>query len=168
MNRSRTAPHRGGRPVRAGILNSSNFALFKENPNFYARRPKSVSSGCSTTRRPIHDQALKAGQLDYAQFLPQSDAGTWAAGLSVDSYRVNVYFSTSLGPPAAPRLTTRWEGGDGHAMDRQRMVKSPSPVGPAPRSSRPQRQLFNCAQAETFTQPGQKLSIRPLQEGPTA
>ena len=84
-------------------------------------------------------QALKAAQLDYAQFLPQSDAATVrAAGLSVDSYPgLNVYFFyiNSGKHPLHPEIDNPLvKEAMAHAMDRQRMVKSAFP-GSAPGAS---------------------------------
>ncbi len=128
-----SGPIVAGGPFVLESLNSSNFALFKENPNFYGPKPKFSEFGLqyySTADSMI--QALKAGQLDYAQFLPQSDAATVrAAGLSVDSYPgLNVYFFyiNSGQHPLHPEVDNPLvKEAMAHAMDRQRMVKSAFP-----------------------------------------
>ncbi len=135
-----SGPIVAGGPFVLESLNSSNFALFKENPNFYGPKPKFSEFGLqyySTADSMI--QALKAGQLDYAQFLPQSDAATVrAAGLSVDSYPgLNVYFFyiNSGKHPLHPEIDNPLvKEAMAHAMDRQRMVKSAFP-GSVPGSS---------------------------------
>jgi peptide/nickel transport system substrate-binding protein len=135
-----SGPIVAGGPFVLESLNSSNFALFKENPNFYGPKPKFSEFGLqyySTADSMI--QALKAGQLDYAQFLPQSDAATVrAAGLSVDSYPgLNVYFFyiNSGQHPLHPEVDNPLvKEAMAHAMDRQRMVKSAFP-GSVPGSS---------------------------------
>lgn len=128
-----SGPIVAGGPFILESLNSSDFALFKENPNFYGPKPKFSQFGLqyySTADSMI--QALKAGQLDYAQFLPQSDAETVrAAGLSVDSYPgLNVYFFyiNSGKHPLHPEIDNPLvKEAMAHAMDRQRMVKSAYP-----------------------------------------
>jgi peptide/nickel transport system substrate-binding protein len=135
-----SGPIVAGGPFILESLNGSNFALFKENPNFYGPKPKFSEFGLqyyATADSMI--QALKAGQLDYAQFLPQADAATVKAdGLDVNSYPgLNVYFlyinsgshlaHPEIGNPLVKKAMA-------HALDRNRMVQSAYP-GSAPGAS---------------------------------
>jgi peptide/nickel transport system substrate-binding protein len=130
-------PNRGpivaGGPFILESLNGSNFALFKENKNFYGEKPKFSQFGLqyySTADSMI--QALKAGQLDYAQFLPQSDVNTVRqAGLQVNSVPgLNVYFLylNSGQHPLHPEISNpKVREAMAHALDRKRMVQSGYP-----------------------------------------
>jgi len=129
-----------GGPFILESLNSSNFALFKENPNFYGPKPKFSQFGLqyySTADSMI--QALKSGQLDYAQFLPQNDASVVRqAGLDVTEYPgLNVYFFyiNSGKHPLHPEIDNPLvKEAMAHAMDRKRMVETAYP-GSAPGAS---------------------------------
>lgn len=137
-------PNRGpivaGGPFILESVNSSDFALFKKNPYFYGAKPKFSEFGLqyyATADSMI--QALKGGQLDYAQFLPQADAETVKAdGLAVNSYPgLNVYFFyiNSGKHPLHPEIDNPLvKKAMAHAMDRSRMVKDAYP-GSAPAAS---------------------------------
>jgi peptide/nickel transport system substrate-binding protein len=122
-----------GGPFILESLNSSNFALFKENPNFYGPKPRFSEFGLqyySTADSMI--QALKSGQLDYAQFLPQNDASVVEqAGLDVTKYPgLNVYFFyiNSGKHPLHPEIDNPLvKEAMAHAMDRNRMVETAYP-----------------------------------------
>jgi peptide/nickel transport system substrate-binding protein len=128
-----SGPIVAGGPFILESLNSSNFALFKENPNFYGPKPKFSEFGLqyySTADSMI--QALKAGQLDYAQFLPQNDASVVKqAGLDVTEYPgLNVYFFyiNSGKHPLHPEIDNPLvKLAMAHAMDRKRMVDTAYP-----------------------------------------
>ena len=135
-----SGPIVAGGPFILESLNSSNFALFKENPNFYGPKPKFKEFGLqyySTSDSMI--QALKSGQLDYAQFLPQNDASVVRqAGLDVTEYPgLNVYFFyiNSGKHPLHPEVDNPLvKEAMAHAMDRKRMVETAYP-GSAPGAS---------------------------------
>ncbi len=128
-----SGPIVAGGPFILESLNSSNFALFKENPNFYGPKPKFKEFGIqyySTADSMI--QALKSGQLDYAQFLPQNDASVVKQdGLDVTEYPgLNVYFFyiNSGKHPLHPEIDNPLvKEAMAHAMDRKRMVETAFP-----------------------------------------
>lgn len=130
-------PNRGpivaGGPFILEYLNGSNFALFKENPNFYGPKVNFKEFGLqyyATSDSMI--QALKSGQLDYAQYLPQADVQTvQAAGLDIDTYPgLDVYFFyiNSGAHPLHPEIDNPLvKEAMAHAMDRKRMVQTAYP-----------------------------------------
>jgi peptide/nickel transport system substrate-binding protein len=135
-----SGPIVAGGPFVLEYLNSSNFALFKENKYFYGQKPRFSEFGLqyySTADSMI--TALKSGQLDYAQFLPQADASiVKAAGLDVSSYPgLDAYFFyiNSGEHPLNPEIDNPLvKQAMAHAMDRQRMIEAAYP-GSAPGSS---------------------------------
>jgi peptide/nickel transport system substrate-binding protein len=135
-----SGPIVAGGPFILEYLNSSNFALFKENPHFYGPKPKFSEFGLqyySTSDSMI--EALKSGQLDYAQFLPQEDASVVREdGLDVNEYPgLNVYFFyiNSGKHPLHPEIDNPLvKEAMAHAMDRTRMIETAYP-GSAPGAS---------------------------------
>jgi peptide/nickel transport system substrate-binding protein len=128
-----SAPTVAGGPYILQQFNGTNFALFKANPNFYGAKPKAAQFGLqfyATSDSMI--QALKRGQLDYAQYLPQSDVSTVEqAGLKVDRYPgLAVYFfyiNSGAHPQHAEVGNPLVKEAMAHAMDRQRMVQTAYP-----------------------------------------
>jgi peptide/nickel transport system substrate-binding protein len=93
------APAVSGGPYIFESWNGTDFALFTRNPNFYGPKPAMSEIGLqyyATADSMI--EALKHGQLDYAQFLPQTSINTVRqAGLVVKTYpsfdEFNIFFN---------------------------------------------------------------------------
>jgi peptide/nickel transport system substrate-binding protein len=129
-----SAPAVSGGPYIFKSFNGTDFALFTQNPTFYGTKPKVSEIGLqyyATADSMI--QAIKHGQLDYAEFLPQTSINTVRqAGWVVKTYpsfdEYNLFFNLN------PKKTSHRELLNpvvrlaiAHAIDRQDMVKTAFP-----------------------------------------